>query len=81
MCRRAASGGSGRGPGPVGQYRSGRPRQNVPARVRHRIPSINRRRAQVRSRPDVYFAGSSGSSRAHCRTVRPHAPHHLPITL
>jgi hypothetical protein len=51
-------------------YRSGMSRHGVPARVRHRIPSINCRLVHVRGRPRPLTAGSRGASSCHCASVR-----------
>ena len=57
-----------------GPYRSGTSRHGTPVRTRHRIPSISCRRGYVRGRPGFFPLGSSGSSTAHCSSVRPARP-------
>jgi hypothetical protein len=42
----------------------------APTRIRQRIPSINCRLVQRDGRPGRFGAGSNGSSRAHCTSVR-----------
>lgn len=55
---------------PQGPYRSGTSRHGVPVRVRHRMPAISYRRVHIGGRPGFVPSGSSGSSRAHCASVR-----------
>jgi hypothetical protein len=55
-------------------YRSGTSRHGVPARTRHRIPSISCRFVHCGGRPDLRATGSNGSSTAHCPSLRSNRP-------
>ncbi|TCO55670.1 hypothetical protein EV192_10792 [Actinocrispum wychmicini] len=48
--------------------------QGDPTRIRHRIPSINCRLVHFGGRPGFFPTGSSGSSTAHCASVRSARP-------
>jgi hypothetical protein len=53
-----------------GPYRAGTSRHGVPARTRHRIPSINRRFGCFAGRPGFFPFGNNGSNTAHCSSVK-----------
>ena len=53
-----------------GPYPGGTSRQGAPARTRHRIPSMSCRFVHFGGRPGFLPRGSSGSSTAHCASVR-----------
>ena len=55
-------------------YRAGTSRHGAPRRTRHRIPSISCRLVYFRRRPGFLPRGSSGSSTAHCASVRSARP-------
>ena len=55
-------------------YRAGTSRHGEPARTRHRIPSISCRFVHVTGRPGFLPRGSSGSSTAHCASLRSKRP-------
>ena len=52
-----------------GSYRAGTSRHVVPARIRHRIPSMSCRFVHFGERPAFLPRGSSGTNRAHCTSV------------
>ena len=57
-----------------GPYAGGTSRHGVPARIRHRIPSINCRLLHFGGRPDFFPLGSNNSHTAHWTSVRSARP-------
>ena len=57
-----------------GPYRAGTSRHGDPTRTRQRIPSMICRLLHFGGRPVLLRAGSSGSSTAHCASVRSNRP-------